>query len=233
MQIGFLAWSWDAFDFHTVTMTYAELSSTFRRTPTQISVGVTLVLMFRPLGAAIFGLASDRFGRKWPFVINNVLLIIFELATGFCQTYKQFLAVRALFGFAMGGIYGNAAATALEDCPETARGLMSGIYQSGYPFGYLLATVFWKVFDGKSRHKWRVLFWFGSVPPVLLIIARLFMPETKTFRERFPLQRSKQSLHDVLAEIKFALSRHWDVLLYLVLLMTGFCFMVSALSTLG
>jgi SHS family lactate transporter-like MFS transporter len=51
--------------------------------------------------------------------------------TGFCQTYQQFLACRALFGIAMGGLYGNAAATALEDCPEEARGLMSGILQQG------------------------------------------------------------------------------------------------------
>lgn len=208
-------------------MTYPELSRTFDRTTKQISVGVTLVLMSRPLGAAIFGLAADRYGRKWPFIINNVLLIIFELATGFCQTYAGFLAVRALFGFAMGGIYGNAAATALEDCPEATRGLMSGIYQSGYPFGYLLATVFWKAFDQNTPHEWRTLFWFGAGPPLILIIARLFMAETDTFQERIPLRGSRASVHDFIEEIKLALNKHWQVLLYLIVLMTGFNFMVS------
>lgn len=103
--------------------------------------------MLRSVGSIIFGLAADRYGRKWPFVVNNVLFIILELvcravpihpkyqlifqATGFTQTYNQFLACRALFGIAMGGLYGNAAATALEDCPEEARGLMSGILQQG------------------------------------------------------------------------------------------------------
>lgn len=185
--------------------------------------------MFRPLGAAIFGLAADRFGRKWPFIINNVLLIIFELATGFCKTYQQFLAVRALFGFAMGGMYGNAAATALEDCPEPARGLMSGIFQSGYPFGYLLATVFWKAFDGETKHGWRVLFWFGSAPPIILIVSRLFMTETTTFQDRAPLRGGSPGMRDVLDEVKLALRRHWAILIYLVLLMTGFNFMVSIL----
>ena len=80
-----------------------ELAKSFGKTATQISVGVTLVLMFRPLGAGIFGAAADRFGRKWPFIVNAALLIIFELATGFCQTYSQFLVVRAMFGLAMGG----------------------------------------------------------------------------------------------------------------------------------
>jgi len=87
-----------------VTLTYPELADTFDKKPSEISVAITLVLMFRPLGAAIFGFLSDRYGRKWPFVINCVLLIIFELATGFCNTYRQFLAVRAMFGIAMGGI---------------------------------------------------------------------------------------------------------------------------------
>jgi SHS family lactate transporter-like MFS transporter len=68
-------------------------------------------LMLRSVGSIIFGLAADRYGRKWPFIINNVLFIVLELGTGFCRTYEEFLGVRALFGIAMGGLYGNAAAT--------------------------------------------------------------------------------------------------------------------------
>jgi SHS family lactate transporter-like MFS transporter len=230
-KLGFLAWAWDAFDFHTVTLTYAELSVAFGRSTKEISVGVTLVLMFRPIGATIFGIAADRFGRKWPLVINSVLLIIFELATGFCQTYKQFLAVRALFGIAMGGIYGNAAATALEDCPEAARGLLSGIYQSAYPFGYLLATVFWKALDGKGNHGWRPLFWFGACPPVLIIIFRLCLPETDAYEERTAFRNETHWMGGIFAEAKMAVKRYWPRLLYLVLLMAGFNYMVSIPSS--
>lgn len=213
-----------------MTLTYSELSASFGEKPSKISVGVTLVLMFRPLGAAIFGIASDRFGRKWPFVINNVLLIIFELATGFCNTYRQFLAVRALFGIAMGGIYGNAAATALEDCPEDARGLMSGIFQSGYPFGYLLATVFWEAFDGKTGHGWRPLFWFGACPPALLIVFRLCLPETDAYRKRNISRNEKGTIRGAVAEFSLAVRMYWRRLLYLVLFMAGFNYMVSRVS---
>src|ERR1700753_4133238 len=136
--IGFLAWTWDAFDFYTVSLSYTSLGKAFDKSLTDMTLGVTLVLMLRPFGAMVFGLSADRIGRKWPFIINNVLLITLELATGFCNTYRQFLAVRALFGIAMGGIYGNAAATALEDCPKEARGFLSGVFQSGYSFGFLL-----------------------------------------------------------------------------------------------
>ena len=153
--VAFFAWSWDAFDFFTVSLTVEDLAETFDRSKADITWGITLVLMLRSVGSIIFGLAADRYGRKWPFVVNNVLFIVLELATGFCSTYKEFLGVRALFGIAMGGLYGNAAATALEDCPEAARGILSGMLQQGYAFGYLLATVFSRAFVNTVGHGWR------------------------------------------------------------------------------
>ncbi|EGZ15969.1 hypothetical protein PHYSODRAFT_316090 [Phytophthora sojae] len=189
---------------------------TFGKTKTQITWGITLVLMLRSVGSIIFGIASDCYGRKVPFIVNNLLFMVLELATGFCQNYTQFLIVRALFGIAMGGLYGNVAATALEDCPPAARGIVSGMMQQGYAFGYLLAVV----------HGWRPLFWFGACPPVFIIIFRLYLPETKVFQER---QRVREASRDMtktfIAEGKIALKRHWLLLCYMVLLMAGFNFM--------
>ncbi|KAF4981254.1 hypothetical protein FZEAL_2880 [Fusarium zealandicum] len=232
--VAFASWTWDSFDFFTVSLTVTSLSKTFDRSKTDITWGITLVLMFRSVGAIIFGIASDRYGRKWPFVVNNILFIILELGTGFCNTYSQFLACRALFGIAMGGLYGNAAATALEDCPEEARGLISGILQQGYAFGYLLCAAFARGLVGTTSHDWRPLFWFGACPPVLFIIFRLMLPETMAYQERQRIRHeaavagtgeddSKGKVF--LKEGKVALKHHWMLLVYLVLLMTGFNFM--------
>ena len=114
--VAFFAWSWDAFDFFTVSLTVEDLAESFHKTKKDITWGITLVLMLRSVGSIIFGLAADRYGRKWPFIINNLLFIVLELGTGFCTTYEQFLGVRALFGIAMGGLYGNAAATGKATC---------------------------------------------------------------------------------------------------------------------
>ncbi|CZT00026.1 related to carboxylic acid transporter protein [Rhynchosporium graminicola] len=224
--VAFVAWTWDAFDFFTVSLTVRELGETFDKTNTDITWGITLVLMFRSVGSIVFGLAADRYGRKWPFVINNMLFIVLELGTGFCQTYKQFLACRALFGVAMGGLYGNAAATALEDCPEAARGLISGMLQQGYAFGYLLATVFARGLVNTTRHGWRPLFWFGACPPVLFIIFRLCLPETDAYNERVMVRNERGNIGKTfIAEGRVALKKHWLLLIYLVLLMAGFNFM--------
>ncbi|CAL3971459.1 unnamed protein product [Diplocarpon coronariae] len=225
-SVAFFAWTWDAFDFFTVSLTVHDLGETFHKTNTQITWGITLVLMFRSVGSVVFGLAADRYGRKWPFVINNVLFIILELGTGFCQTYDQFLACRALFGVAMGGLYGNAAATALEDCPEEARGLVSGMLQQGYAFGYLLATAFSRALVNTTSHGWRPLFWFGAGPPVLIILFRLCLPETDAYNERVLVRNERGNIGKTfIAEGKVALKRHWMILIYLVLLMAGFNFM--------
>ena len=92
-----------ALDFFTVSLTVAPLSETFGRPTADITWGITCSLMTRSVGAIIFGFVADRFGRKPPYIICCGLFIILELATGFCQTYYQFIAVRSLYGVAMGG----------------------------------------------------------------------------------------------------------------------------------
>jgi SHS family lactate transporter-like MFS transporter len=210
-------------------LTVAPLAKQFGKTTTDITWGITLVLMFRSVGSVLFGIAADRYGRKWPFVVNNILFIVLELGTGFCNTYPQFLACRALFGIAMGGLYGNAAATALEDCPEEARGIISGMLQQGYAFGYLLATAFSRALVNTTSHTWRPLYWFGACPPILIIAFRLCLPETDTFLERVAVRNERGNISSTfIAEGRVAIKKHWLLLVYLVLLMAGFNFMVNS-----
>jgi len=226
--VAFFGWTWDAFDFFTVSLTVTDLAATFDRSNADITWGITLVLMLRSVGAIIFGIWADRYGRKWPYVFNLLLFIVLELGTGFAQTYQQFLGIRALYGIAMGGLYGNAAATALEDCPEEARGIISGMLQQGYAFGYLLATAFARGLVNTTSHGWRPLYWFGAGPPVLIIAFRLCLPETNTFIKRQAIRTAGENVGKTfVAEGKVALRKHWLLLIYLVLLMAGFNFMVG------
>jgi SHS family lactate transporter-like MFS transporter len=224
--VAFCGWTWDSFDFFTVSLTIPDIAKSFNKTNADITWGITVVLMLRSVGSIFFGIAADRYGRKWPFVVNLMLFVIFELCTGFCQTYHQFLGCRALFGISMGGLYGNTMATALEDCPEAARGILSGLMQQGYSLGYLLATVFARFLVNTTAYGWRPLFWFGACPPMLVIIFRLSLPETEAFYEREKLKRARGNLSGTFfSEGKVALKHHWLLLIYLVLLMAGFNFM--------
>jgi SHS family lactate transporter-like MFS transporter len=88
-----------------------ELQAHFNRTTSDLSTAITLTLLFRSLGAVIFGVLADRFGRKWTLVINLILIAAFEFASAFTKTFGAFLACRCLFGIVMGGVWGQAAAT--------------------------------------------------------------------------------------------------------------------------
>ena len=133
--VGLFAWCADAFDFHALSIQTVKLAKYYNTSKTNVTSAITLTLLLRSVGAAFFGLAGDKFGRKWPMVFNMIVLGILQIGTIYAATFSQFLAVRSIFGLFMGGVYGNAIAMALENCPANARGLMSGILQQGYSLG--------------------------------------------------------------------------------------------------
>ncbi|GAB0142078.1 hypothetical protein EsHS_00002643 [Epichloe bromicola] len=186
-------WIIDSFDFFTVSLTLPYLARDFNKRDSDITWGIFLTLMLRPIGSLLFGYLSDRYGRRWPFIINNLMLIVLELGTGFCETFEQFLICRAFFGVAMGGIYGNSVATALEDCPNPSRGIMSGL--------------------------------FHACPPVLIILWRFMLPETRAFRERqLASKTSGTAAASFGHKTWIAVKGNWITIVYMVFLMSGFQF---------
>lgn len=126
----------------------------------------------------------------------------------------------------MGGLYGLAASTALEDAPEESRGILSGIFQQGYAFGYLLATVFARALV-PTQHGWRAYFWFCAGPPVLIILFRLTLPENDSFLHGKKIRESRGEPWKLfVSEAKSAAKSHWLIISYLVALMAGLNFMV-------
>src|SRR4029077_7123980 len=97
---------------------------------------IPLPLAIRPVGAFIFGLLGDRFGRRMPLMIDIIFYSLMELLTAFSPNFTTLLIFRALYGIGMGGEWGLGASLAMETLPTEARGLFSGILQQGYAFGY-------------------------------------------------------------------------------------------------
>ncbi|KAF8125096.1 carboxylic acid transporter protein [Boletus edulis] len=225
-----LAWTCDAFDFFSVALSLPMLSVQFNRPTSSITTAITLTLLFRSLGAIFFGVLSDRYGRRWPLTFNLLLCCAFSLATSFTQTFYQFLAVRSLFGVAMGGIWGLAASTALENLPVELRGLGSGIVQQGYACGYLFAAVVNLTLVPHTSHKWRAMFWTGSSLLFTSAILRSLLPESAVFLRAKAIENAKHTESSrktqiFMKELKQMLKQHWMLCIYAVLLMAGFNFM--------
>ncbi len=212
----FLGWTLDALDFFLLTFVVKDVAAEFSVSIVRVTFAITLTLMMRPLGALIFGLLGDRFGRRVPLMVDIVFYSLMELLTAFSPSYTVFLLFRALYGVGMGGEWGLGASLAMESLPAKARGLASGILQQGYSCGFLLAAiVYWTVYP---HFGWRALFVVGALPALLVIYIRARVPESAVW------ERQRQSAVPSLGMRAF-LKEHWRLFIYAVLLMTAFNYM--------
>lgn len=214
---SFLGWTLDAFDFFIMTFVVSRVASDFALAIPAVAAAITITLMCRPLGALIFGMLADRFGRRTPLMLSVALYSLFELLTAFSPNFTIFLILRALYGVAMGGEWGVGAALALETLPAKARGIASGILQQGYATGYLLAAI---VFGALITHiGWRGMFVIGVLPAFLVLYIRTGVEESPVWREGAAAKIGERGA------LLRAIGRQPLLFVYAILLMTAFTFM--------
>jgi MFS transporter, SHS family, lactate transporter len=167
---AFLGWALDAFDFFIVIFCVSAIATEFNAKISAVTQAVFLTLAMRPVGALLFGIMAERFGRRVTLMIDIIAFSVFEVASAFAPSLKAFLILRALFGIAMGGEWGVGSALAFETLPSESRGFFSGILQEGYTTGYLLAALAYGTlftFIG-----WRGMFLLGALPALLVLFIR-------------------------------------------------------------
>src|SRR5258707_7949868 len=205
---SFLGWTLDAFDFFLVVFALTAIAKEFHKTDAQLALTITVTLAFRPVGAFIFGLMADRYGRRVPLMIDLVFFSIVEVLSGLAPTYTTFFILRALFGIGMGGEWGVGASLAMEKAPAGRRGVLSGLLQEGYAAGYLLAAVcYFFVFP---RWGWRPLFFIGGLPALLALFVRFKVKESEVW---------KKTRHESWGQLGRSIASHWKLFIYLTLLL--------------
>jgi MFS transporter, SHS family, lactate transporter len=209
----FLGWALDAFDFFLLTFVIVPMAHDFGTTVADLSYAITITLAMRPVGAFIFGLLGDRFGRRIPLMVDIIFYSLMELLTAFSPNYTALLIFRALYGIGMGGEWGLGASLAMETLPTEARGLFSGILQQGYMFGYLFAAAVYGIVY--PMFGWRALFVVGALPAVLVIYIRAKVPESPVWLRQGAAVNFWATAGDIL-------KRHWLLFIYVILLMTAF-----------
>ena len=216
---GFLGWTLDAFDFFLVVFTLTAIAKEFNKSVPEIALSITLTLAFRPVGAFIFGLMADRYGRRLPLMIDLIFYSVVEVLSGLAPNYTTFMILRALFGIGMGGEWGVGASLAMEKVPPRLRGVLSGLLQEGYAVGNLLAALcYFFLYPYFLRHPqligglsaWRPLFFIGGLPALLVLYIRFGVKESEVW---------ERTRHANWSELGRGIVSHWKLLLYLTLLM--------------
>src|SRR5882757_80136 len=162
----FLGWSLDAFDFFILVFCVSAIGADFHTKVSSVAEAIFITLAMRPVGAFLFGMMADRFGRRPTLMIDIIAYSVFELGSAFAPSLDTFLIMRALFGIAMGGEWGVGAALAFETLPKEGRGFFSGLLQEGYVVGYLVAAAAYAALFPLIG--WRGLFFVGAAPALLV-----------------------------------------------------------------
>jgi len=211
---SFLSWTLDAFDFFVLVFLLSDIAQAFHVGMEGVTLAILLTLAVRPIGALIFGRAAEKFGRKPILMLNIVFFSAFELLSAAAPSLTVFLLLRVLYGIAMGGIWGVASSLAMESIPDRSRGLMSGIFQAGYPFGYLLAAVVYGLLFNTLG--WRGMFVIGAAPILLLPYIYFKVSESPVW---LAARQRKES-----TALLPVLKQNWKLCIYLVVLMAAFNF---------
>jgi len=214
VSASFLGWTLDAFDFFVLVFLVDTLAVQFHVTKAAIVWTLTATLAMRPLGALLFGLLADRYGRRKPLMANVVFFSLVELLCGFAPNYTFFLVLRTIYGIGMGGEWGVGASLAMESAPARWRGILSGIVQCGYSIGYLLAAIAARFV--LPAWGWRAMFWVGGAPALLAFYIRFRVRESEAW---------KQNRAPTVGAIVRTASGHWKIFSYLILLMTLMMFL--------
>ena len=211
---SFLGWTLDAFDFFVLVFMLDVLAAHFHVPKSKIVFTTVATLALRPIGALIFGLLADRYGRRGPLMLNVVFFSVIELFCGFAPNYMTFLILRAIYGIGMGGEWGIGASLAMESVPQRWRGIFSGILQGGYSIGYILAAIAARFI--MPVWGWRAMFWVGGIPALLAFYIRLRVKESKAWEH-----------HRVatFGAVMRTATQHWKIFSYLVLMMTLMMFL--------
>jgi len=209
----FLGWSLDAFDFFILVFCVSALATQFQTKVSAITEAIFLTLAMRPVGAILFGLMADRFGRRPTLMIDIIAYSVFELASAFAPSLKVFLIMRTFFGIAMGGEWGVGAALAFETLPVEGRGFFSGLLQEGYVVGYLMAAlVYGALFP---IFGWRGMFVIGALPAFLVIYIRTKVDESPAWLQG---RVSRAAERELGKEIR----SHAGIFIFIVVLMFAF-----------
>ncbi len=214
---AFFGWLLNGFDFTIMTFILIDIQDSFTIDRALAGALGSITLLFRLVGGLGAGMAADRWGRKLPLMLSVLWFSVFAFLSGFSTSYATLFACRALFGIGMGGEWAAGMPLALEHWPTRYRGLASGLLQGAWYWGYILsALIFHYVYPlfvswvdplsaaPGSTLAWRVMFWTGVIPVLLVLWIRASVSESPVWldRQRWQAAGGEPSIEDRISVLR-------------------------------
>ncbi|GAB2945854.1 MFS transporter [Streptomyces pseudoechinosporeus] len=183
---AFGGYALDSYDYFTLPLSMVALAAYFGLNSGQTGLFTTVTLVVSALGGAIAGVLADRIGRVKALMITVITYAVFTVACGFAPNYETLLVFRALQGLGFGGEWAVGAILVAEYASPKHRGRTLGAIQSSWAVGWGLAVlVYTLVFQFMDDDiAWRVMFWTGALPALLVIWVRRHVKDAPKATER-------------------------------------------------
>jgi MFS family permease len=191
-----LGWAMDAFDYQALPLALAAITATFALTKGQAGLIATVVLVVSAIGGALAGWLADRIGRVRTLMLTIAMYSLFTLLSGFAPTYGWLLVLRALQGLGFGGEWAAGAILVAEVSSPEQRGRVLGWIQSFWAVGWALAAIAYTVVFSLVKDQqlaWRVLFWLGVLPGLLILYIRRNVADPEVYRETRRAEKAETS----------------------------------------
>lgn len=187
----FLGWTLDGMDVMLFSFIMPTLIVLWGMTPGEAGLLGTSTLLFSAFGGWLAGLAADRFGRVRVLQVTILWFSLFTFLSGFTDSFWQLMITRSLQGLGFGGEWAVGSVLIAETIRAEHRGKGVGFVQSGWAIGWGLAALFYTLLFSNLDDEiaWRIMFWIGLAPSLLVFFIRRHVPESPLFRNRAELRR--------------------------------------------
>lgn len=178
-------WAMDAMDYMVFTFVIATLIKTWGIDRGQAGLLGTVTLLVSAFGGWIAGMLADRYGRVRVLQISILWFALFTFLNGFAQNFGMLFATRALQGLGFGGEWAVGSVLMGEIVRAQHRGKAVGAVQSTWAIGWGLAAVIYAIAFSvlPEEYAWRVMFWIGILPALLVIYIRRYVSEPAVFMD--------------------------------------------------
>jgi MFS family permease len=182
----FGGWMLDGMDVMVYSLVLPTLLLEWHITKGQAGLLSTATLLLSSLGGWLAGILADRVGRVRMLKVTIFWFAFFTFLSGFTRDFEQLLVVRGLQGLGFGGEWAVGAALMGETVRTRFRGRAVGTVQAGWAIGWGFSVILFTILFSRLPHElaWRVMFWIGILPALLIVYIRGKVEEPEIYRNR-------------------------------------------------
>jgi MFS family permease len=189
----------DSYDFQVLPLSMVAIAAYFSLTQAQAGLLTTVTLVMSAIGGILAGVLIDRVGRAKTLMITVGTYALFTVACGFATSYPMLLVSRALQGIGFGGEWAAGAVLVAEYARSRYRGRALAFIQSSWAVGWGLAVIVSTVVMDNldPAIAWRVMFWTGALPAVLVVYVRRKVQDAPEVTKRLAEKHARVPLSSI------------------------------------